>query len=116
MSRRVQIPRRKVMSNLKRLKLSDSRYLLVGSFVLLLLVAFPLAAAAGYADGSRYSGDEACDRAAGGFPELYASVATSLSGDDAYDLAAGAIPERAALLFAGGFGGEEAYDPAAGGL
>ena len=104
------------MSVLRNSKLSNSRYVLVGSLVLLLLAAFPLAAAAGSADGSSYSGDDAYDRAAGGFPDLYASVASSLSGDDAYDLAAGGIPERAALIFAAGFGGDDAYDPAAGGL
>ena len=104
------------MSVLRNAKLSNSRYILVGSLVLLLLAVFPLAAAAGSADGSSYSGDDAYDRAAGGFPELYASVAFSFSGDDAYDLAAGGIPERAALIFAAGFGGDDAYDPAAGGL
>ena len=104
------------MSDLWSAKLSSSRYVLVGSLVLLLLAALPLAAAAGSADGSSYSGDDAYDRAAGGFPELYASTAVSFSGDDASDLAAGGIPERAAFLFAGGFGGDDAYDPAAGGL
>ena len=94
----------------------NSRYLLVGSLVLLLLVAFPLAAAAGSIDGSSYSGDDAYDPAAGGFPELYAGSAFSLSGDDAYDLAAGGLPERGALIFAAGFSGDDAYDPAAGGL
>lgn len=98
------------MSSLKKFKLSDSRFLAVGSLVLLLVVAFPLAAAASY------SGDDAYDPAAGGFPELYASVAASFSGDDAYDLAAGANPERGAILFASGFSGDDAYDPAAGGL
>jgi len=78
--------------------------------VLLLVVAFPLAAAASY------SGDDLYDPAAGGFPGLYASIAASFSGDDAYDLAAGAFPERGALLFAAGFSGDDAYDPAAGGL
>lgn len=109
------------MSALRNSKLSNSRYVLVGSLVLLLLAVFPLAAAAGSADGSSYSGDDAYDRAAGGFPELYASVAASLSGDDAYDpatggLAAGGIPGRAAFIFTAGFGGDDAYDPAAGGL
>ena len=104
------------MSILRNAKLLDSRYLLAGPLVLLLLVAFPLAAAAGSVDGSSYSGDDAYDPAAGGFPELYASVAASFSGDDAYDLAAGAIPERGALIFAAGFSGDDAYDAAAGGL
>jgi len=104
------------MSVLRNSKLSNSRSILVASLVLLLSAAFPLAAAAGSADGSSYSGDDAYDRAAGGFPELYGSVAASLSGDDAYDLAAGGIPERAAFIFAAGFGGDDAYDPAAGGL
>lgn len=104
------------MSDLKRYKLSNSRFLLVGSLVLLLAVAFPLAAAAGRDVKSSYSGDDPYDPAAGGFPELYANVAASLSGDDAYDLAAGALPERGALLFARGFSGDDAYDPAAGGL
>jgi hypothetical protein len=93
----------------------DARHLLVGSLVLLLAAAFPLAAGAGF-DGSTYSGDDAYDRAAGGFPELAMSGAASLSGDGAYDLAAGALPERGALVFASGFGGDDAYDPAAGGL
>ena len=104
------------MSVLRNTKLSDSRVLLVGSLVLLLLAAFPLAAAAGSIDGSSYSGDDAYDPAAGGFPELYSGAALSLSGDDAYDLAAGSIPERGALIFAAGFSGDDAYDPAAGGL
>ena len=104
------------MFDLRNSKLSNSRFVLVGSLVLLLLAALPLAAAAGSADGSSYSGDDAYDRAAGGFPELYTSVASSFSGDDAYDLAAGGIPERAAFIFAAGFGGDDAYDPAAGGL
>ena len=104
------------MSILRNAKLSNSRYLLVGSLVLLLLGAFPLAAAAGSGDGSTYSGDDAYDPAAGGFPELYASVAASFSGDDAYDVAAGAFPESGALIFAAGFSGDDAYDPAAGGL
>ena len=104
------------MSVLRDSKLSNSRFILVGSLVLMLLAAFPLAAVAGSVDGSSYSGDDAYDRAAGGFPELYASVASSFSGDDAYDLAAGGIPERAAFIFAAGFGGDDAYDPAAGGL
>jgi hypothetical protein len=108
--------RRIAMSILRNAKLLDSRYLLAGPLVLLLLVAFPLAAAAGSVDGSSYSGDDAYDPAAGGFPELYASVAASFSGDDAYDLAAGAIPERGALIFAAGFSGDDAYDAAAGGL
>ena len=94
----------------------DARYLLAGSLILLLVVAFPLAAAAGSLDGNSYSGDDAYDPAAGGFPELYINGSVSLSGDDAYDLAAGALPERGALLFAAGFGGDDAYDPAAGGL
>jgi hypothetical protein len=94
----------------------DARYLLAGSLILLLVVAFPLAAAAGFLDGNSYSGDDAYDPAAGGFPELYMNGSASLSGDDAYDLAAGALPERGALLFAAGFSGDDAYDPAAGGL
>ena len=94
----------------------DARYLFAGSLVLLLVVAFPLAAAAGPLDGKSYSGDDLYDPAAGGFPGLYLSVDGSLSGDDAYDVAAGALPERGALLFAAGFGGDDAYDPAAGGL
>ena len=94
----------------------DARYLFAGSLILLLVVAFPLAAAAGPLDGKSYSGDDPYDPAAGGFPELYLSVDRSLSGDDAYDLASGALPERGALLFAAGFGGDDAYDPAAGGL
>lgn len=98
------------MSGPRKFKLSDSRFLVAGSLILLLLAAFPLAAAASY------SGDDPYDPAAGGFPELYASVAASFSGDDAYDLAAGANPERGALLFAAGFSGDDAYDPAAGGL
>ena len=109
------------MSVLRNSKLSNSRSILVGSLVLLLLAAFPLAAAAGSADGLSYSGDDAYDRAAGGFPDLYTGVAFSFSGDDAYDpavggLAAGGIPERAAFIFAAGFSGDDAYDPAAGGL
>ncbi|MFN2184414.1 MAG: hypothetical protein ACK2UU_10505 [Anaerolineae bacterium] len=104
------------MIDRKSMKLIDARYLLVGSLVLILLTAFPLAALAGLGDGSSYSGDDAYDPAAGGFPELYMSGTASLSGDDAYDLAAGAIPERGALVFASGFGGDDAYDPAAGGL
>jgi hypothetical protein len=99
------------MSSLKKFKLSDSRFLVAGSLILLLLAAFPLAAAE-----ASYSGDDLYDPAAGGFPELYASVAASFSGDDAYDLAAGANPERGALLFAAGFSGDDPYDPAAGGL
>jgi hypothetical protein len=104
------------MSFLRNVKSFKSNYLLVGSLILLLMGAFPLAAAAGSIDGSSYSGDDAYDPAAGGFPELYSGVAFSLSGDDAYDLAAGGIPERAAFIFAAGFGGDDAYDPAAGGL
>ena len=104
------------MSFLRNAKSFKSNYLLVGSLVLLLMGAFPLAAAAGSIDGSSYSGDDAYDRAAGGFPDLYTSVASSFSGDDAYVLAAGGIPERAAFIFAAGFGGDDAYDPAAGGL
>ena len=50
-------------------KLSNSRYVLVGSLVLLLLAAFPLAAAAGFAGGASYSGDDAYDRAAGVNPD-----------------------------------------------
>lgn len=103
------------MIDRKSMKLIDARYLLVGSLVLILAAAFPLAALAGF-DGSSYSGDDPYDPAAGGFPELYMSGAASLSGDDAYDLAAGALPERGALVFASGFGGDDAYDPAAGGL
>gem|GEM_PF-2081384 len=94
----------------------DARYLFAGSLILLLVVAFPLAAAAGSLDGKSYSGDDPYDPAAGGFPGLYLSVDGSLSGDDAYDLAAGALPERGALVFAAGFSGDDAYDPAAGGL
>ena len=94
----------------------NARYLFAGSLILLLVVAFPLAAAAGPLDGRSYSGDDAYDPAAGGFPGLYVSVAASLSGDDAYYVAAGALPERGALLFAAGFSGDDAYDPAAGGL
>ena len=93
----------------------DARYLFAGSLILLLVVAFPLAAAASL-DGKSYSGDDPYDPAAGGFPGLYLSVDGSLSGDDAYDLAAGALPERGALVFAAGFSGDDAYDPAAGGL
>lgn len=104
------------MSVLRNAKLSDSRVLLVGSLVLLLLGAFPLAAAAGSIDGSSYSGDDAYGPAAGGFPELYAGVAPGFSGDDAYDLAAGGNPERGASIFAAGSSGDDAYDPAAGGL
>jgi hypothetical protein len=104
------------MIDRKSMKLIDARYLLVGSLVVILLAAFPLAALAGF-DGSSYSGDDAYDRAAGGFPELYINgAASSYSGDDAYDLAAGALPERGALVFASGFSGDDAYDPAAGGL
>jgi len=91
----------------------DARYLFAGSLILLLVVAFPLAAAASL-DGKSYSGDDPYDPAAGGFPGLYLSVDGSLSGDDAYDLAAGALPERGALVFAAGFSGDDAYDPAAG--
>ena len=104
------------MSVLQNAKSLNSRYVLVGSLVLLLLGAFPFAAAAGSIDGSSYSGDDAYDPAAGGFPELYSGAASSFSGDDAYDIAAGGIPERAAFIFAAGFGGDDAYDPAAGGL
>lgn len=104
------------MSVLRNVKSFKSNYLLVGSLVLLLMGAFPLAAAAGAIDGSSYSGDDAYDPAAGGFPELYSGAAFSFSGDDAYDLAAGGFPERGALIFAAGFGGDDAYDPAAGGL
>jgi hypothetical protein len=46
------------------------RYLFAGSLILLLVVAFPLAAAAGSLDGTSYSGDDAYDPVAGGFPEL----------------------------------------------
>jgi hypothetical protein len=104
------------MSVLRNAKLFNSKVLLVGSLVLLLIGAFPLAAAAGAIDGSSYSGDDAYDPAAGGFPELYASVAASFSGDDDYDLAAGGISERGAFIFAAGLSGDDAYDPAAGGL
>jgi hypothetical protein len=104
------------MSILRNAKALNSRYVLVGSLVLLLLGAFPFAAAAGSLDGSSYSGDDAYDPAAGGFPDLYTGAAFSLSGDDAYDIAAGGIPERGAFIFAAGFSGDDAYDPAAGGL
>jgi hypothetical protein len=104
------------MIDRKEMKLIDGRYLLVGSLVLLLVAALPLVAIAGAADGSSYSGDDAYDRAAGGFPELYMNSSASLSGDDAYDLASGALPARGALVFASGFSGDDAYDPAAGGL
>ena len=104
------------MSVLRNAKALNSRYVLVGSLVLLLLGAFPFAAAAGSLDGSSYSGDDAYDPAAGGFPELYTGAPFSLSGDDAYDVAAGGIPERGAFIFASGFSGDDAYDPAAGGL
>ena len=57
------------MSFLRNAKSFKSNYLLVGSLVLLLMGAFPLAAAAGSIDGSSYSGDDAYDPAAGGFPE-----------------------------------------------
>ena len=66
--------------------------------ILLLMGAFPLAAAANSIDGSSYSGDDAYAPAAGGFPELYTGGAFSLSGDDAYDLAPGGNPDCA--LFA----------------
>ena len=104
------------MSVLRNEKLSNSRFILVGSLVLLLLGAFPLAAAAGSADGASLSGDDAYDPAAGAIPDLFVSVSSSFSGDDAYDIAAGGNPERAAFIFAAGFGGDDAYDPAAGGL
>jgi hypothetical protein len=104
------------MSDPERPRLPIPRYLLAGWLVLTLLAALPLSVVAGYAYGSSYSGDDAYDPAAGGFPELYANGAASYSGDDVYDLAAGALPVRAAILFAGGFSGDDAYDPAAGGL
>ena len=104
------------MSVLRTGKLSNSRFILVSSLVLLLMGAFPLAAAAGSADGASFSGDDAYDPAAGAIPELFVSVASSFSGDDAYDVAAGGIPDLAAFTFAAGFGGDDAYDPAAGGL
>ena len=97
-----------------------------------LLLAFVSLAAAGNAGPDRdisagerasagYSGDDAYDPAASGFPELFvAARAGSYSGDDAYDPATGARPERSlragtqAEITHGSFSGDDVYDPAAG--
>jgi len=90
---------------------------MAGALILLLLAAFPLAAAAGHIERTTYSGDDAYDPAAGRFAPRSAGFAVTYSGDDAYDPAAGrsgfAVPSAA---IARSYSGDDAYDPAAGGL
>jgi hypothetical protein len=127
------------MSNLLTTKLSNPSYVVVGALILLLLAAFPLAAAADHTNAVSLSGDAAYDPAAGGLAALSTSVeaasrsavAVSLSGDAAYDPAAGGLAalstfaeaasqgdvaecEPAGLPIAGSYSGDDAYDPAAG--
>ena len=71
------------MSVLRNAKLSNSRYLLVGLLILLVMGALPLAAAANSIDGSSYSGDDAYDLAPGGNPDcdLFARLCFQYSDD-----------------------------------
>ena len=99
---------------LTRSKLSSTRTrtTVVGTMILVLLAAAPLAAAMGnenegillrssHAGAGGWSGADAYDPAAGGNPGRYAvavselagrAMTSSLSGDDAYDPAAGGNP------------------------
>jgi hypothetical protein len=128
------------MFELSTTKLSNPRYVVVGALILLLLAAFPLAAAADNMNAASFSGDDAYDPAAGGLAALSAfaeapsrsAIAASFSGDDAYDPAAGGLAavsafaeaasqgdvadcDPAGLPIAGRYSGDDAYDPAAGG-
>ncbi len=104
------------MLNTGSIQLSNLRYAVVGTLVLVLLAAVPLTAAAGPANSASLSGDAIYDPAAGGFARL-SSISASNSGDDSYDPAAGF--EGFAVLSAGvieAISGDAAYDPAASGL
>jgi hypothetical protein len=98
------------------IRLSNVRFVMAGTLILVLLVALPLTAAAGQANSSSLSGDDAYDPAAGGFARL-AGIPASNSGDDPYDPAAGfaGFSDRSAS-FVASISGDAAYDPAAGGL
>jgi hypothetical protein len=106
-----------MMLELQRNQYSNARYLVAGAVIVLLLVAFPLAAAAGHSQGRTYSGDDAYDPAAGRFAPSSADFAVTFSGDDAYDPAARSsdLASLAASISAS-YSGDDAYDPAAGGL
>jgi hypothetical protein len=97
------------------IQLSNRSYVVAGMLVVALLVAFPLAAAAGHDAGPSYSGDDAYDQAAGGFAGRSMSIAASYSGDDAYDPATGGLAAWSVGAVAS-YSGDDAYDPAAGGL
>lgn len=104
------------MLNSGSIRLSNLRYLVVGTLILILLVVLPLTAAAGHQNSSSLSGDASYDPAAGGFPQL-AGVLASNSGDDIYDPAAAlAEVDSRPVGFAASLSGDAAYDPAAGGL
>jgi hypothetical protein len=98
------------------IRLSNARYVVAGTLILVLLAALPLTAAAGHANSSSLSGDGIYDPAAGGFAWL-AGISASISGDDLYDPAAGfaGFADSPAILVAS-LSGDAAYDPAAGGL
>jgi hypothetical protein len=121
------------MLKLWNVRFSRTRYVVAGMLLLALLAAAPFAGAVSASSAASYSGDDAYDPAAGGFPALaFVMARASYSGDDAYDpaagdilgLAAGGIDtsysaaiacDPAALAIAGGYSGDDAYDPAAGG-
>jgi hypothetical protein len=98
------------------IRLSNARYVVAGTLILVLLAALPLTALAGSANSSSLSGDANYDPAAGGFARL-AGISASNSGDDLYDPAAGfaGFADRPAS-FVASLSGDAAYDPAAGGL
>jgi hypothetical protein len=104
------------MFDSRSIRLSNARYVVAGTLILVLLAALPLTAAAGHANSSSISGDGIYDSAAGGFARL-AGISASNSGDDLYDPAAGfaGFAGRSAS-FVASISGDAAYDPAAGGL
>lgn len=104
------------MFNSGSIRLSNMRYVVAFTLILVLLAALPLTAAAGDANSASPSGDGIYDPAAGGFARL-SSISASNSGDDLYDPAAGfaGFIKRSASD-SENISGDAAYDPAAGGL
>ena len=98
------------------IRLSNYRFAVAGTLILVLLAALPLTAAAGQGNSSSLSGDAIYDPAAGSFARL-AGLSASNSGDDVYDPAAGfAGFDSRPVGFAASLSGDAAYDPAADGL
>lgn len=126
------------MFSLSSKQSSNARVFVAGTLALLLLAALPLAAAASHTEIQSYSGDDAYDPAAGSLPAVSTAASSSeaalarfhevKSVDDpvngAWSIAQaefyfgklGADVAASPTELAASYSGDDAYDPAAGGL